>query len=75
MAVAKIYPEPARGRGKKDPAKGSEAVSFTRIKEARAVLRFAPDLADNVLSGKTPLDTAYQTARQRKDAAATGEKI
>ena len=39
MAVAMIYPEPERGRGKKDPPKETETVSFTRIKEARFILR------------------------------------
>jgi hypothetical protein len=34
-------------------------------------LKFAPGAADNVLIGAISLDTAYQTARQRKDAAAT----
>ena len=46
MAVAKIYPEPERGRGKKDPAKETEKVSYSRIKVARTVLRHEPDLAD-----------------------------
>ena len=40
MAVAKIYPEPERGRGKKDPAKGTEKVSYSRVKVARAVLNY-----------------------------------
>jgi len=42
MAVAVIYPEPERGRGKKDPAKGIETISFQRINHARTVLKFAP---------------------------------
>ncbi len=51
MAVAKIFPEPKRGRGKKDPAKETEKVSYSRVKVARTVLQYAPDLADNVLNG------------------------
>ncbi len=50
MAVAKIYPEPERGRGKKDPAKETEKVSYSRVKVARTVLQYAPDLAANVLT-------------------------
>ena len=48
MAVAKIYPEPERGRGKKDSAKETEKVSYSQIKVARPALKYAPDLADNV---------------------------
>ena len=73
MAVAMIYPKPERGRGKKDPAKGTEQVSYSRVKVARTVLQYAPDLADNVLSGAESLDAAYKTAGDRKTAASSEE--
>ncbi len=50
MAVAKIYPEPEKGgRGKK--RLGDLTVSAERLSLARTVLQYAPDIADNVLSG------------------------
>ncbi len=53
MAVAKIYPEPETGgRGKK--RLGDLTVSAERLSLARTVLQYAPDLADNVLSGSAP---------------------
>ena len=73
MAVAKIYPEPGRGRGKKDPAKETEKVSYSRIKVARYVLQYAPDIAPNVLNGLASLDDAYKAACERKKAATTEE--
>ena len=54
MCVAMIYPEPEeRGRGKKSSL--NVDFSATYIKQARTVLRDAPDLVDSVLSGaKSP---------------------
>jgi len=51
--------------GRSSLAKAS-GVSETRIANARVVLQHAADLADNVVAGILSLDTAYQTARQRK---------
>jgi hypothetical protein len=54
MALAMIYPEPERGRGKKDAAKKEvESVSFSysRVKQTRSVLRTSRDLAESVVKG------------------------
>ena len=72
MTVARIYPEPEKG-GRGKTVRFPDGISKQRISEARVMLRFAPDVADNVLTGTTSLDVAYQIARQRKDAAATEE--
>lgn len=42
MAVAMIYPEHERGRGKKGPAKEIVSISFIWTKQARFILRCAP---------------------------------
>ena len=61
MAVAKIYPEPEKGgRGKK--RLGDLTVSAERISTARTVLRYAPDLADNVLIGAVTLYATYNSS-------------
>ncbi len=49
------------------------SVSKQYVSFARTVLSHAPDLADNVLSGSVSLDTAYATARERKDTASSDE--
>ena len=68
MAVAMVYPEPEKGgRGKKSPE--PVGISQQRVSEARFVLRHAPDLADNVLSGATKLDQAHDDARKLKFSA------
>jgi len=48
-------------------------VSVGRVGQAVTVLTHAPDLADAVLSGATPLDTAYEQARARKGVACSME--
>lgn len=59
MAVALIYPEPdKRGRGNKGKSSDSDGFSQTRLREARAVLRFSPELAQQVLNGVKSLDEA-----------------
>jgi ParB-like chromosome segregation protein Spo0J len=45
-------------------------LSRTRVVQAAVVLDHAPDLADAVLAGATPLNAAYAEARARKRAAA-----
>ncbi len=67
MTVAKIYPETSQG--KKTSEDFSEVASRRYINMARTVLQFAPDLADGVLTGATPLDEAYKTARKSVAAA------
>ncbi len=72
MSVAKISPEPGKGgRGKKTSGNIAETAGFSqwRLQQARTILRYAPDLSDNVLTGVVSLDEAYKAARERKDAA------
>lgn len=65
MAVAKLYPNPAKGgRGRNSFLK--KEFSDVSISKARTVLAHAPDLADTVLSGAIPLNEAYQEALGRK---------
>jgi hypothetical protein len=62
MAVAKISEPPKGGRGNKLSTKGgglSEKYFQNKLAEARTVLKCAPELADQVLSGSTSLDKAY----------------
>jgi len=58
-----IFPDSEKGgRGKKSSGtKAAETAGFSyrRLAEARTVLQYAPDLADNVLTGSTSLDDAY----------------
>lgn len=73
MALAMIYPEPARGRGKKDEALGKlpENGGFKRelLRQARMVLRHDPDMAQLVLSGGEHLDKAHATITARQQEA------
>lgn len=68
MLLAKRYPTSTRGRGNVDPAKESDSVSFTRIKQARTVLHKCPQFVDLVIDGSMGLDAAYEQAH-RKDVA------
>jgi hypothetical protein len=76
MAVAMIYPESdgVGGRGKKGKASVADGFSKTRLKMARAVIRFAPELVAGVLAGQPSLDFAYEKAIARKAEAATAEE-
>jgi ParB-like nuclease domain len=72
MAVAMVFPEPSkahsRQRGLVSETKTSLDrlhVSATRLSQARAVLRGAPDLAALVLGGSKGLDAAIEEVRQR----------
>ena len=63
MAVALVYPQPERGRGKKDPARkdaDSSPFSYRRVQQARTVLRFSEELAQRVMKGDLSLDEALQ---------------
>jgi hypothetical protein len=75
MAVAMIHPEPERLKRKGAGSLETKDFSATRISQARTVLRYARDLAHNVLSGATSLDEAYQTARDRKTAASSDDSL
>lgn len=71
MAVAMIHPEAEKGgRGKTVPL--PDGLSKQRISEARAILKWAPELAQGVLSGLS-LDDAYAEATMRKGRAETTE--
>lgn len=76
MALAIIYPEPERGRGKKDGAKkGAETSSFSyrRVQEARIVLRHSRKLAEDVIKGTTPLDEALGIVKDEFQEASSKE--
>jgi len=74
MAVAIIYPDPEKGgRGQKATV-SVEFISPQRLSYARTVLRHAPDLSANVLSGSISLDAAYKVASDLK-LGATGEVL
>jgi hypothetical protein len=74
MAWAKVYPDPEKGgRGRNSFV--TKEFSPTGISKARTVLREAPDLADDVLSGELALDQAYETALARRNGALTQEGI
>lgn len=77
MSIAVLYPEPARtapGRRAETSFVAKDVPSGTLAK-ARAVLRYAADLADAVMLGDAMLDPAYDQAtaldraRKRKDEA------
>lgn len=75
IVVAKAYPEPeSRGRGNK--SKLNLDFSSMTLSQARTVLRFTPDLADQVLFQNLSLTDAYAEARKLRAAAETNaEKI
>jgi hypothetical protein len=61
MALAMIYPEAERGRGKKDPARKSPdsgGITQQRLSDARTVLHYSEALAKDVIKGTTSLLTA-----------------
>jgi hypothetical protein len=72
IALAMIYPEPQRGRGKKDEArKVLETRSFSRqrLEQARLVLRHSRALAEDVIANRTSLDKALTTMEQERRAS------
>jgi len=68
MAVAMIYPDGEKGgRGKVSMFSGEFSKYMQNaISEARTILSYAPDAAQSVLAGGTPLTDAYKTAQSRK---------
>ena len=71
MALALIYPKPARGRGNKDEArKGAETASFQyrRVQEARTVLDHSRALAEDVMANRTSLDAALKKVEDERCA-------
>lgn len=66
MAVAKAFPDPAKGgRGKN--LKVAEGFSQASLSNARTVLRLAPDLVDLILAGSMTVEVAYN--RQKREEA------
>lgn len=75
MAVAKIYPDSdERGRGNKSAVTAHfPMVAKRRLEEARAVLRYAPELAELVMAGsrslrgkKSPVAGHFPNGRGKK---------
>jgi hypothetical protein len=77
MALAMLYPEPEKGgRGKNDEArKARETRGFSsdRLRQARAVLRYSPELARRVVAGTEPLDLALAKVIAEQKAAQTDD--
>jgi hypothetical protein len=44
-----------------------------RVSQAATILRYRPDLADDVIAGRLPLNDAYEKARARKEGKDTDE--
>lgn len=70
MAMAKIYPEPAKYK------RGSNSLESKELKsgylaQARAILKWCPEYVDNILNsrGQIKFDAAYKEAMDRKAAA------
>lgn len=79
ILLAKAYPEDGGkgGRGKKSEATNSaESAGFStrRLREAREIVRYAPELADQVLSREITYEDARLKVRQRKAEALTNEE-
>ncbi len=75
MIVAKIHPEPDKGgRGQKSSKNEEFPISSGNLSMARTVLKYARELADNVLSGTVALNNAYDTAQMRKRESETSEE-
>jgi hypothetical protein len=72
MVVAKIYPEPKRGRHS-ELRNSTGEFDKALISRGRFILHHASDLADNVINGSLSLDNAYEEARIRKGRADTHE--
>jgi RNase H-fold protein (predicted Holliday junction resolvase) len=66
MAVAKAL---LLSNTSKSDLSRQTGINRTRIAQAGIVLEYAPDLADSVLLGATPLNEAYEEARHRKQEA------
>ena len=66
MAVARVLE--TNGGTVSEAAKTSN-LNRTRVSQARTVLQYAPDLADNVLAGAASLDEAYGMAQARSRPA------
>lgn len=66
MATAMVYPEAKMGRGSTDAKVANNlGLSGELVRQARAVLHHAPQLADDVLARKLPLTDAYEIVKAR----------
>lgn len=61
------------GRGKKETKYETYQVSGQRVKLARVVLEYCPEMVDAVINGTQGLDDAYSEAQRRRAAQQTGE--
>jgi hypothetical protein len=71
MMIAEMFPE-SEGSGRDDPASDltkSGEVHGNRVREARLVLRYAPQLVDRVLFDDFALSKAYAAAQAAKKQA------
>jgi hypothetical protein len=75
MLLAARYPKGPRGRGAVDPAheKGADSASFRRVKEARYVIEYCPELIAQVIDGKVGLDEALKEAQRRRSVGMANE--
>lgn len=69
MAVAKIYPEPAKMKRKGTGSVFTTELSGGYMSHARTVLKWAPEHVDAVIAGALSLDAAYDDAQERKRKA------
>jgi hypothetical protein len=71
MAVAMMYPEPAKTKRKGSGSLESKelGISGARLSQARTVLAYSTDLARAVLAGSIVLDAAYDEAKKGQTAA------
>lgn len=74
MAVAMIYPEAAKLKRNGSGSVLNTELSTSNVSHARTVLKWAPDLAQGVLSGAQPLNDAYEIAHERGEEVKGTEK-
>lgn len=76
MLLALLYPEPEKGgRGNKGKASETAGFSATRLKQARTVLAFSPELALAVRDGTKKLDEALVEVKTARDALTSEEAM
>lgn len=70
MVIAKAFATNGFAHGEKRETARTIGVSESRLRYAKSVLKYAPDLAEEVIAGRPEseltLDKAYRTARERK---------
>ena len=77
MAVAMLSPEPEKLKRKQNTINGDHGAPQQRIADARAVLKYSPELAQAVMYGEKPLQAAQNLgdllARMKKNKGAAGQ--